>query len=68
MKELQRWAAFQTLYADWPKEGVATNPMDADPLLADRELRSYASIFTALLDAERDAEMDQGDLEDLGAA
>ena len=68
VKELQRWTAFQALYDEWPKECVATKPMDTDPLPVDREYRAYVSVFAALLDAERDAEMDQGDLEDLGAA
>ena len=63
-KELQRCTAFQALYNEWPKECVATNHMDDDPLPVDRELRKYASIFTAVLDLERDADMEQGDLEE----
>ena len=38
--------------------------MDTDPLPGDMEYREYVSVFSAFQDAARDAEMDQGDLED----
>ena len=64
VKHLQQRADFQMLYKEWPKEGVATNQMDDDPLAEDKELSKYVSIFTAVLDLERDADMEQGDLEE----
>ena len=61
----------QELYAAWPQEVVLANPTEVDPqhrrprsgALQDKELEAYVTIFTALLEAERDAEMDEEALE-----
>jgi len=71
VRTLQQWTASQELYAAWPKEVVVANPTEVDPqhrrprsgALEDKELEAYVTIFTALLEAERDAEMDEEALE-----
>jgi len=71
VKKPQQWPAFQMLYAAWPKEVVVANPTEVDPqhrrprsgALEDKELEAYVTIFTALLEAERGAGMDEEALE-----